>query len=82
LEETVSIFQESYDSVQGLPGFEGAYLLVERDKGVILTLTFWNSEVDLQGSATTAEQILSRAGERAGLAGPPQIETFEVLGEV
>lgn len=82
IDRAVPIFQESTDQVQQLPGFEGAYLLVAKEGGQIVTLTLWNSESDMNASAQTAEDILARAAERAGSEAPPQIETYEVLLEV
>ena len=82
LETAVPMLQEGVDQVQGLPGFEGAYLLVDREGGKIMTLTFWNNASDLKSSAPVAEGILARAAERAGASTPAQTQTYEVLLEI
>lgn len=82
LETAVPVLQEGVDQTQGLAGFEGAYLLVNRDEGAIMTVTFWNNETDLKSSAPRAEAIVAEAAQRAGAAAPPQVVSYEVLLEI
>ena len=82
LETAVPVLQEGLDQTQGLAGFEGAYLLVDRDEGKIMALTFWNNDHDLNSSAPRAEAIVGQAAERAGATMPPQVQSYEVLLEI
>lgn len=82
LETAVPVLQEGLDRTQGLAGFEGAYLLVDRDEGKIMTVTFWNNRTDLKSSAPRAEAIVAEAAQRAGAADVPQVVSYEVLLEI
>ncbi|NLT42833.1 MAG: hypothetical protein GXX93_09180 [Anaerolineae bacterium] len=82
LETAVPVLQEGLDLTQGLAGFEGAYLLVDRDKGKIMAVTFWNNQTDLKLSAPRAESTVADAAKRAGAEIDPQVESYEVLLEI
>lgn len=58
-------------------GFEGAYVLVNRQTGKLLTFTLWDSKEDLEASASVANEIRNKA---AGIAGaqPASVEIYEV----
>src|ERR687893_3315418 len=46
-------------TLQEVEGFEGIYLLVERQSGKVLTVTLWESEEALRASEEEAKQLRS-----------------------
>jgi heme-degrading monooxygenase HmoA len=64
-------------SIEGLPGFRAAVLLVDRGSGAALGITVWNSKADLDGSAQAAGPIRAAAAQVTG-ATNPTVEAFEV----
>jgi heme-degrading monooxygenase HmoA len=46
-------------SLQEVEGFEGVYLLVDRQSGKVLTITLWESEEALRESEQEATQLRS-----------------------
>jgi heme-degrading monooxygenase HmoA len=69
------------DDVPGfeeLDGFKGMTLLVDRDSGKMIALTFWESQEALQASEDAVKDARSRAAESGG-ASTPQVERYEVL---
>ncbi len=82
IETAMPVLQDGTDRVQQLPGFEGGYLLVNRDTGEIVTITLWKSEAHVHGSGDLAVDILQQAGTKAGATDPAEVETYEVLLEV
>ena len=67
LDEGIQAFERSTDTLRGLDGFEGGYLLVDRATGNALTITLWSSEEAEQASAEQAKQIRSDATGGAGI---------------
>lgn len=82
LSKAIPAFQESTDSLQTFPGFEGGYLMADRQTGTIITFTLWQNRADLDGSADNAIAILSRTAAEAGAPGIVRTEAFEVFLEV
>jgi heme-degrading monooxygenase HmoA len=69
------------DDVPGfeqLDGFKGMTMMVDRDSGKMIALTFWESAEALQASEEAVKDARSRAAERGG-ASTPQVERYEVL---
>jgi hypothetical protein len=57
-------------------GFEGAYLLVDHDRGTVLTVTLWTDEHALEASSGAVKKFLA---PYTPFSGPePVIETFEI----
>jgi heme-degrading monooxygenase HmoA len=50
-------------SLQEVEGFEGVYLLVDRQSGKVLTITLWETEAALRASEEEANQL---RGEHRG----------------
>ena len=70
-------FEGLTDGLRSLEGFEGAYLLVDRETGKALTMTLWSSEETAQASAERAKQMRSDAAGGAGMS-IESVETYEV----
>jgi len=63
-------------SLQEVEGYEGIYLLVDRQSGKVLTLTLWESEEAMRASEDAANQLRS---EHRGQWS--QVSTAEVGGQ-
>lgn len=61
-------FRGVQDSVQQMEGNQGGMLLVDRDGGKAITITFWDSADDLQASSEQANQLRQQVANQAGLS--------------
>jgi heme-degrading monooxygenase HmoA len=80
LDEMTRQFEEQTVPVlDGLAGYKGYVLLVDRGSGAAIAVTYWESEEALRGSedAVTAER--ERAAETAEAAASPTVERYEVI---
>ena len=60
IDEGIRYAQENIvPTLQEVEGFEGIYLLVERQSGKVLTVTLWESEEALRASEEEAKQLRS-----------------------
>jgi heme-degrading monooxygenase HmoA len=82
VEPAVAHFRETIlPQAQELPGFEGATLLANQDRGVIKLLTYWAERGDLDASAESATRLRSEMIKRA--AGElVSVEIYQVALEV
>jgi len=71
-------FEGQTGALRSLDGFEGAYLLLDRETGRALTMTLWSSEDAAQASAEQARQMRSEAAGGAGMT-VERVETYEVV---
>jgi quinol monooxygenase YgiN len=76
VEAGVRYFEGTKAEVQAMSGLRRALLLVDRNSGEGMAITFWTSAANEQASAEGARQIFARAADY--LAGPPERQTFEV----
>ncbi len=70
-------FEGQTDALQQLDGFQGAYLLIDRQGGKGMTVTLWEDEGAMQRSAERAEQMRTEATEPSG-ASVESVEGYEV----
>jgi len=61
-----------------MSGFKGAYLLVDRKSGKQMTISFWDTEKDMQASLSAMGSLRTQFAEVTGDANPPAVEVFEV----
>lgn len=71
-------FDRARGPVQGIPGFEGAYFLVDREGGRAISLTLWASEEALNESARKADQLRQGAAE-GGAGSIESVDHYEVV---
>ena len=77
LDEAIRLRQERSADVRGLPGFEHGHLLVDRQRGELVTLTLWESERAMNEAQPRARELL--AGVLQALGGEvPQPRQYEV----
>jgi heme-degrading monooxygenase HmoA len=70
-------FQSVQESVQQMQGNQGGMLLVDREGGKAITITFWDSADDLQTSSEQATQLRQQVAQTAGLS-IRSVESYEV----
>ncbi len=70
-------FEHDYLPVaESTEGFEGALLLVDRERGNVVSLTLWRDEETAAASKEALQRHLDHYAEMTGVESP--IETFEV----
>ncbi|MFN2490194.1 MAG: hypothetical protein ABR529_10755 [Actinomycetota bacterium] len=73
-------FESSVSDVEELEGEQGVMLLIDRDSGKAITVTFWDTEENLQSSAERANAIRQQASSAGGLS-IRAVENYEVAME-
>lgn len=81
VDDGVRNFEGATDALRQLDGFEGAYLLVDRQGGRAMTITLWSSEQAAQASAERASQMRQEVAGGAGLS-IETVDTYEVAFRV
>ncbi|MBI2868261.1 MAG: hypothetical protein HYX96_00345 [Chloroflexi bacterium] len=75
IDEVVRFFKQP--DPPELAAMKGAYMLVNRKTGKILTMTLWDTEADMAASAAAASQMRGQAAGKAA-APEPVVELYEV----
>jgi heme-degrading monooxygenase HmoA len=70
-------FSDQTDAIEQVEGFERAYLLVDREKGKAISITFWASESALEQSAEQANRMREEATSPSG-GSIESVESYEV----
>ena len=74
-------FENAVPNVQQMEGNKGAVLLVDRMSGKGMTITYWESEQAMQGSAGAADEV--REGAASAARGSIEsVESYEVVMQV
>jgi heme-degrading monooxygenase HmoA len=60
-DEAVEAFRAASESLGGIEGNTGGYLLVDRDNSTALTVTFWESRGAMEASEVQASRLRSSA---------------------
>jgi heme-degrading monooxygenase HmoA len=68
------------DPVLQMEGNQGATLLVDRDSGKAITITYWDTEEHLRSSAEQANKLRQEAADTGGLS-IRGVESYEVAME-
>lgn len=79
-DSAVQVFEKAVTSVEEMEGNQGATLLVDRNSGKAITITYWDTEEHLQSSVEAANQIRSQAADASGLS-IRGVEHYEVAME-
>lgn len=64
---------------RGLPGFRGAYLLVDRKTGKFVGISLWETERELRASEVVSSRLRAQGGEALGTTESPLVEVYEVV---
>jgi heme-degrading monooxygenase HmoA len=70
------------EELRAMTGFEGAYLLIDRESGRAMTVTLWESEDALRQSEERANQLRAQVAQDLGATGAPTVDRYEVVGIV
>jgi heme-degrading monooxygenase HmoA len=70
-------FRDVQANVQQMQGNQGGMLLVDREGGKAITITFWDSADDLEASSEQANQLRQQVANAAGLS-IRSVEGYEV----
>lgn len=81
VDDGVRNFEATTDALRELDGFQGAYLLVDRQGGRAMTITLWSTEQAAEASAERARQMRQEVAGGAGLS-IESVDTYEVASEV
>jgi steroid delta-isomerase-like uncharacterized protein len=73
--------QSPLATVYALPGFQGAFLLVDPSTGKILNVSLWESAETLRDSAGTAASVATQTAQEFGAAPPLNVETYEIVSQ-
>jgi hypothetical protein len=83
IEASIHYFQEtSLPQLQKLTGFEGATMLVDRDKGIVRILTYYISREALESSTEVAKRLRAEFVESHEGAKVVSVEAYEVAVQV
>ena len=69
----------SDNDVSGMAGNRGAVALVDRATGRVMTITFWDSDQAVSGTAEAAAALRDQIAKAFGAASAAPAETYEVL---
>ncbi len=78
-QETIDLYRESVlPAAQEQAGFQGAWLLTNKETGKGISITVWDSEASMKAGESSGyfQAQLGKFG--AYFAGPPSTETYEV----
>jgi heme-degrading monooxygenase HmoA len=64
--------------LQGMDGYQRAYLLVDRDSGHALSISLWDSLDAMRGSEEAADRLRDQVTETAG-GGQATVSRYEVV---
>jgi heme-degrading monooxygenase HmoA len=74
----IEFCQERLPGVRGTPGFQGFYLLADRQSGKVVTISLWDSHDDLQRNEPRGAQVREEGHSELGIA-PTPADLYEVL---
>jgi hypothetical protein len=61
MDEAIRGFEQAAEGLREIEGNVGGYLLVDREQGKLITLTFWQNQAALTGSEVRAASLRRRA---------------------
>jgi heme-degrading monooxygenase HmoA len=77
-ERAIKAFEDNAGVVQQMEGQQRVMLLVDRDTGKAITITFWDTEEHLRSSAEQANTIRQQVASTGGLS-IRGVESYEVV---
>ena len=63
--------RERLPGTQAQPGFQGFYLLTDRDTGELVTISLWDTWEDVRAAEAYAAQLNSEAAQSVEVVPPP-----------
>jgi heme-degrading monooxygenase HmoA len=65
-------------AIKNLTGFKQAFLMVDRKIGKTVSITFWETEQNIQASTSAADKVRAQGAKAVGAIQSPVVEIFEV----
>ncbi len=79
MEAAIIQFRErSLKAMRGEPGWQGAYLLVDRQTGKGVAVTLWDTLEDLEATERRATNFRQTAARTSGAEQPAKLQVYEV----
>jgi heme-degrading monooxygenase HmoA len=79
IEEGIKDYKEhTIPTLKKLTGFKQAIFLADRKNGKMVSITFWETEMNVQASATAANKLRAQGAQGSGTTQPPVVEIYEV----
>jgi heme-degrading monooxygenase HmoA len=78
LDRLVRFAGDRFPDAREAPGFQGFYLLADRQSGKVVSISLWESHEDLQLFQDKGAELRQAASAEAGIA-PTPVEVYEVL---
>ena len=69
--------EETVPTIEKL-GSKGAYLLINRENGEMISITLWDTDLAMQNSERQANRLRTSAAQTSSAAQPPEVERYEV----
>jgi heme-degrading monooxygenase HmoA len=77
VDTAVKGFEDALEPLQQMKGHRAATLLVDRGSGKAITITYWDTEEDLESSAEQANRLRKEVADTGGLS-VRAVENYEV----
>jgi heme-degrading monooxygenase HmoA len=68
VDTAVQAFKDALNALREIDGHQGATLLVDRNSGKAVTITYWDTEDHLKASVEAADKLRRRAADMGGLS--------------
>ena len=76
-DDAIKAFEQVTGPIEEMEGNRGGMLLIDRGSGKAITITFWDTEEDLNTSVARANQLRQQAADSGGLT-VRSVEHYEV----
>lgn len=77
IEEATQSYRDALSQFAAIDGNRGAFLLIDRNNGVGIGITLWDSEEEMTAASQRANQLREQAAEQVS-AQIEAVEEFEV----
>jgi heme-degrading monooxygenase HmoA len=81
IDDAVDAFRQAAGQIEQLDGFAGGYVLVDHEDGRTMTITLWENQAALEGSAKTAGSVRREAANTVE-GSVLSVEEFEVAQDL
>jgi heme-degrading monooxygenase HmoA len=68
IDSAMQTFEDRLNDLQKIDGHQGVTLLVDRNSGKAVTITYWDTDDHLQASVEAANKLRQQAADAGGLS--------------
>jgi len=76
VDAVISYFQDAIPTT--LEGMKGGFVLVDRSRGKVMTISLWETKDAMKAAAQIANEIRAKAAETGASEMPWQVDAYEV----